>query len=114
MTAILARAIQQGQWVVVTAWQPHWIFARYQLRFLNDPKGIFGGVQGIHAVVGKGFQSTFPTAVTAFFSRFYIPDDELAAVLLDTQQMPVDVAVERYIRTHPQKIHYWLTGKIRE
>jgi glycine betaine/proline transport system substrate-binding protein len=114
MTAVLDRAYRQKKWVVVTAWQPHWIFARYHLRFLEDPKATLGGEEWIHAIARQGFQQDFPAEVTAFFSRLYLPNDELAAILLDTQSMSVDKAVERYIRKHPKRIHYWLTGEIDE
>lgn len=114
MTAVLDRAIRQRRWVVVTAWKPHWIFARYELRFLADPLGILGGEERIHAIARKGFQEDYPAEVTEFFSRMYLPDDELAAVLLDSQQRSVEEAVERYIREHPRRIEYWLSGRIDE
>jgi glycine betaine/proline transport system substrate-binding protein len=114
MTAVLDRAYRQKKWVVVTAWQPHWIFARYHLRFLEDPKGVLGGEERIHAIARQGFQQDFPSEVTAFFTRLYLPNDELAAILLDTQTVSVDKAVERYIREHPRRVNYWLTGKIAE
>jgi len=114
MTAVLDRAVRDHKWVVVTAWQPHWIFARYKLRFLKDPKGILGGVEHIHAVARKGFEADFPARVTDFFARMYLPEDELAAILLDAQSVAVEEAVDRYIRTHPARIRYWVTGKIDE
>ncbi len=114
MTAVLDRAIRQHRWVVVTAWKPHWIFARYELRFLADPLGILGGEERIHAIARRGFQEDYPSEVTGFFSRMYLPDDELAAVLLDSQRRSVDEAVERYIREHPRRIDYWLSGRIGE
>mgnify|MGYP000547397806 FL=1 len=41
MTAVLKRAIDEHQWIVVTGWTPHWMFTRFKLKFLEDPKGIF-------------------------------------------------------------------------
>ena len=114
MTAVLDRAYRQKEWAVVTAWQPHWIFARYHLRFLQDPKAILGGEERIHAIARQGFGKDFPSEVTAFFTRLYLPDDELAAILLDTQNMSIEEAVERYISKHPKRIDYWLTGNIAE
>lgn len=114
MTAVLDRAYRRKRWVVVTAWQPHWIFARYKLRFLKDPKGVLGGIERIHAIARKGFGQDFPPEVTGFFTRLYLPDDELAAILLDAQENNVNDAVNRYIKQHPQRVRYWLTGKIAE
>jgi glycine betaine/proline transport system substrate-binding protein len=38
MTAALERAIRRDDWIVVTAWSPHWMFGAYDLRYLDDPK----------------------------------------------------------------------------
>ncbi len=114
MTAVLDRAIRNRDWVVVTAWQPHWIFARYHLRFLDDPKGILGRVEHIHAVARQGFETDFPPQLTDFFSRMYLPANELSAILLEAQDAPVAQAVDHYIQTHPARIRYWLTGKLDE
>ena len=114
MTAVLDRAYRQKRWVVVTAWQPHWIFARYKLRFLDDPQHALGGDERIHAIARKGFSQDFPVEVTEFFTRLYLPADELAAILLEAQNGNVEDAVSHYISSHPQRIRYWLTGKIDE
>ncbi len=41
MTAALKKAVDEGEWVAVTGWKPHWKFARWDLKFLDDPKGDF-------------------------------------------------------------------------
>ena len=33
MTAVLKRAIDEHQWIVVTGWTPHWMFTRFKLNF---------------------------------------------------------------------------------
>ncbi|MEF8792269.1 glycine betaine ABC transporter substrate-binding protein [Thiohalorhabdus sp.] len=114
MTAVLDRAIRNGEWVVVTAWQPHWIFASYDLRFLDDPKRVLGREERVHALAREGFQADFPPAVTGFFSRLHVPREELAAILLEVQQTSVGEAVDRYIETHPRRVRYWLTGAVEE
>ncbi|TDX99978.1 glycine betaine ABC transporter substrate-binding protein [Thiohalophilus thiocyanatoxydans] len=114
MTAVLDRAYRNQEWVVVTAWQPHWIFASYELRFLQDPRQILGGRERIHAIARQGFQQDYPPALTGFFTRFYLNDAELAELLLDSQEHDVDTAVRRYIDAHPKRIRYWLSGEIDE
>lgn len=112
MTAVLDRAIRRNRWMVVTAWQPHWLFAQYDMRFLDDPKGILGGYERIHILTREGFQADYPPEVTAFLARMYLPQDEMAAILLAAQNRPIQEAVADYIREHPARIHYWLTGEI--
>ncbi len=40
MAAALKTAIDNEEWVVVTGWAPHWKFARWDLKFLDDPKQV--------------------------------------------------------------------------
>ncbi|MBS3780805.1 MAG: glycine betaine ABC transporter substrate-binding protein, partial [Desulfovermiculus sp.] len=55
MTAALSRAIKRDDWIVVTGWSPHWKFAKWDLRYLEDPKGLLGGKERIHCLARKGF-----------------------------------------------------------
>ncbi|NCD25982.1 MAG: glycine betaine ABC transporter substrate-binding protein, partial [Deltaproteobacteria bacterium] len=69
MTAALADAIKHKKWVVVTAWSPHWMFGKWDLKYLKDPKGVLGGEEQIEAIVRKGLDKDMPE-VHAFFSNF--------------------------------------------
>ncbi len=111
MTAVLDKAIRERRWVVVTSWTPHWMFARYKLRFLEDPQLVFGGVEWIHALGRKGLDRDYPD-LAGFLSRFQIPDRELSDLLLMANERSADVAVEDYLDRHPARIRYWTTGMI--
>jgi glycine betaine/proline transport system substrate-binding protein len=69
MTAALDNAIKNQEWVVVTAWSPHWMFGKWELKYLEDPKGVLGGEEQIEAIVRKGLKKDMPE-VHAFFSSF--------------------------------------------
>lgn len=51
MTAELARAEGMHKPIIVTGWKPHWIFAKYKLKFLEDPKKVFGSAEHVDSVV---------------------------------------------------------------
>jgi glycine betaine/proline transport system substrate-binding protein len=112
MTAALARAIGRNEWIVVTAWSPHWMWARWDLRYLDDPKGALGGRERIHVLVRHGFYQDFPPEVTEFLARMFLPIDELEAALLTATDESVDVAVDDYLEQHPDRIDYWVTGDV--
>jgi glycine betaine/proline transport system substrate-binding protein len=112
MTAALARAIKRKQWIVVTAWSPHWMFARWKLRYLEDPKGSLGGRERIHALVRKNFYQDFPVEVTEFLSRMFIPLDDLEAIMARANDTSYEEAVDEYIKQNPARVNYWVTGKL--
>jgi glycine betaine/proline transport system substrate-binding protein len=112
MTAALARAIERNEWIVVTAWSPHWMFARWDLRYLDDPKRVFGGRERVHVLVREGFYQDFPPEVTEFLARMYLPINEIEAALLIATEDSVDAAVDDYLQQHPDRIEYWVTGRL--
>jgi glycine betaine/proline transport system substrate-binding protein len=111
MTAVLDKAIRERRWVMVTSWTPHWMFARYKLRFLEDPQLVFGGVEWIHALGRQGLDRDH-SDLAAFLSRFQIPDRELSDLLLMANERSAAEAVEDYLDRHPARIRYWTTGVI--
>ena len=111
MTAVLDQAIRQQRWVVVTSWTPHWMFARYKLRFLQDPQRVFGGIEWIHAL-GRPQLDLEMQDVAAFLTRFYLPDQEMSDLLLQANEQTAEAAVDDYIASHPARVRYWSTGEI--
>lgn len=112
MTAALSRAIKNKKWIVVTGWSPHWMFSRWQLRYLEDPEKSLGGRERIHALVRRGFYEDFPVEVSEFLSRMYLPLDELEALMEQANKTSYEQAVKVYIEANPQRIDYWVTGKL--
>ena len=111
MAAVLAQAIEEQRWLIATSWTPHWMFARFKLRFLSDPKGSFGGTERIHAVARQGLDQRHP-ALTAFLSRFHLPESDLDGLLLQAQESSAETAVSTYLARHPNRVRYWTTGTL--
>lgn len=80
MTAALGDAIKHKQWVVVTGWTPHWMFGRWKLKYLKDPKGIYGGKEEIDTIVRKGLDKDMPK-VFAFFKHYKLTPAELQTMM---------------------------------
>ena len=112
MTAALSRAVKRKKWIVVTGWSPHWMFARWNLRYLDDPQQVLGGREHVDALVRKGFYEDFPVAVSEFLSRMFIPLPELESLMAAAGDTSYDVAVQQYIEQHPDRVNYWVTGNL--
>lgn len=80
MVTELGEAIENGEDVIVTGWQPHYKFAEYDLKFLEDPQGIFGDVENIHTMARTGVREDFPH-VTTFFENFYMDINSLGDLM---------------------------------
>ncbi|MBK1703949.1 glycine betaine ABC transporter substrate-binding protein [Halochromatium glycolicum] len=111
MTAALERAVRRDDWIVVTAWSPHWMFGAYDLRYLEDPKGVLGSFERVVALARKGFYQEDIEAAS-FISRMQIPIDDLQAAMYDAQETSYEDAVTKYIENNQDRINYWVTGEL--
>lgn len=87
------------------------MFGAYDLRYLEDPKGVLGGLERVHALARKGFYQENPKAA-GFLSRLQIPIDDLEAAMNDARESSYEEAVRRYIEANPKRIDYWVTGEL--
>ncbi|UER68000.1 glycine betaine ABC transporter substrate-binding protein [Borrelia sp. BU AG58] len=73
MLASLEVAIKKNEWIVVPLWKPHWAFAKYDVKFLDDPLMSMGGVESVHTLVRLGLKENDPDAYY-LFDNFYWDD----------------------------------------
>ena len=111
MTAALERAVRRKEWILVTGWSPHWMFGAYDLRYLDDPKGVLGRFERVHAVARLGFYQDQVEAA-GFFSRMQLPIDDLQKAMYDAREISYEGAVSRYIENNPKRVDYWVTGEL--
>ena len=111
MTEVLRKKIKNRQWVVVTGWTPHWKFARWDLKYLKDPKGVFGGSESIHTVVRKDLEKEKPD-LYRFLDHFSWQPDDIHQVMdmIQKSKKPHQSAV-KWIKQNPDKVESWLTGR---
>jgi glycine betaine/proline transport system substrate-binding protein len=110
MLAELSHAIRHQKWIVITGWLPHWSFARWNLKFLDDPENVFGGSGSIHTIVKKGLKKEMP-GVYEVLDRFFWEASEMGQLMLwiqeDDGMFPFEKAL-RWMRANPGKIEAWL------
>ncbi len=102
-------AVRDRRPVVVTGWRPHWTFARWKLRFLEDPANVYGPGEAIHAVARAGFVEAMPGAA-AFLRRFRMDDaqvDDLLLAVHDDPEQPLNVA-RAWMRKHAALVEAWI------
>ncbi|HYG85667.1 MAG TPA: glycine betaine ABC transporter substrate-binding protein [Azospirillum sp.] len=111
MTAALGRAVKRNDWIVVTGWSPHWMFAKWKLRYLEDPKGSLGGMERVHVMARKNFYQDHP-AVAEFLTRMYLPLEDLEGIMLEADDSSYEKAIDAYIANNKERVHYWVTGEM--
>lgn len=113
MTAALKRAVQNGNWIVVTGWSPHWKFARWDLRYIDDPKGVLGGDEHIDTLVRDGLFRDDPE-VFNLLTRIMMPLDHVEGGMYEGEESSYPEAAKKYVENHPGLVQYWVTGEFPE
>ncbi len=81
MTQQLRNAYENEEPIVVTAWEPHWKFNSFDLRFLDDPEGIYAEEGEIRTIVREGLEEEDPDAFR-ILDQFYWTADDMNEVML--------------------------------
>ena len=108
MIAELTRAEDKQESIAVTGWVPHWMFAKWKLRFLDDPKGIYGAAETVNSIGSKGLEKKAPE-VAAFLKKFqWASKDEIGEVMLAIQEgAKPDAAAKDWVAKHPERVAEW-------
>ncbi|HWL79787.1 MAG TPA: glycine betaine ABC transporter substrate-binding protein [Roseomonas sp.] len=106
MLTMLQRAIRSEDWIVFSGWNPHWMFTKFELRYLDDPKLGMGEEEKIIGAGRLGLREERPE-VAGFLSRLSMPLKELEQAMLKVQEENAEAAVADYIATHPERVAGW-------
>lgn len=109
MTAELGRAYAKQQSIAVTGWVPHWMFAKWKLRFLEDPKGVYGAAETVNSIGSKELATKAPD-VAEFLKKFsWQSKDEIGEVMLAIQEgAKPDAAAKDWVAKHPERVAEWV------
>jgi glycine betaine/proline transport system substrate-binding protein len=109
MAAALKDAYDRKQNIVVTAWTPHWMFARWDMKYLDDPKNVFGGEETVNTVARKDLKKDNPE-LYSILSKFKLSLDDEQKVMVWNEEKgakPAETA-QRWIKENPDKVKAWL------
>jgi len=108
MATALTRAEKAQKPIVVTGWIPHWMFAKWKLRFLEDPKKVYGDDEHVDTVVNPGLEAKAADA-TAFLKKFSWSGEEVGAVMLAIRDgAKPEQAAKDWIAKNPERVAGWL------
>jgi glycine betaine/proline transport system substrate-binding protein len=110
MMAALDDAYEREEPIVVTLWSPHWAFAEYDLKYLEDPEGVYGESDDIHWMSRKDFADVDPW-LTAVLNDWYMDDDTLGGLMAEIEQIgdPVEGA-QTWIDENRNLIDEWVAA----
>lgn len=108
MMAALDKAYQNNEWIAITGWSPHWMFAEYDLKYLDDPKGEYGESEEIHTLANKEFSTQQPK-VAAMLKNFSMSDQQIGSLeaLINGGMTPTEAA-QQWIEENQDVVDSWI------
>ena len=111
MLSEVDRAVQDGEWVAFTGWEPHWMGQKYDMCLLEDPEGAWGGPSHVETLVTADFQEDNPE-LYQFFQQMKV-DKEIQGNWIDmidnSGKEPEEIATE-WLQDNPKITDRWLEG----
>ncbi|MDR5867357.1 glycine betaine ABC transporter substrate-binding protein [Halomonas koreensis] len=109
MTAALKSAIENQEEIAVTGWTPHWMFARWDLKYLEDPQNVYGGAEQIHTIVRDGLEEDLPGAY-AILDAFEWTPEQMGQVMLMNQEEDADPYenAKQWVEENQELVQEWL------
>lgn len=110
MAAALKKAYDKEEPIIVTGWSPHWKFASYELKYLEDPKGIYGGAEDVNTIVRLGLKDDHPDAYK-LLDQFNWEPEHLETVMNMIQEgsEPADAAAQ-WVSENEELVSTWTEG----
>lgn len=112
MTAALKDCIRQDKWCVVTGWTPHWMWGVWDLKYLKDPKNVYGSPEDgqILTLVRKDLKEDMPEVYTALDNFLWTPEEMAEVMVWIKDGMEPADAGRKFFEVHPEKFTEW-TGR---
>lgn len=110
MAVQLMEAYEKEEPIIVTGWTPHWKFGKMDLKYLEDPLGIYGGDENIHTIVRLGLDQDLPDAYK-LLDQFYWTAEDMAVVMSDIEDgADPEKAAADWVNNNEAKVNEWLQG----
>ncbi len=108
MVTEIKEAIEAEEPIVSPLWNPHRIFSEVDLKYLEDPKEVYGGVEKIHHATRQGFEEDF-SEVDRWLKNWKMDDEqigELMSYVADAEE-PIEGA-KKWVEENESVINEWL------
>jgi len=111
MTSALQKAYQNEEWIVVTGWKPHWMFGRFDLKFLEqDPDKKMWEKGDIHIMGRKNLKEEKPE-LAKFLTNMKLTDSELADLMVaikNNEDKDKIAVAKEWMKNNERVVEAWI------
>lgn len=105
MVASLDKAVKRNEWIVITGWKPHYMWMNFDLKYLEDPKGVYP--TDVCAIISRrGFEEDMPE-VAAFYRKFNLNEDHLYSLMAAIDEQGEEAGAASWYEANKEMIDAW-------
>ncbi|AVQ98587.1 glycine/betaine ABC transporter [Oceanobacillus iheyensis] len=112
MLTELEDAINNEEPIVVTGWNPHYMFTKFEnLKYLEDPQGTYGEEEQIKSLARKGLEADKPNAYK-LIDQFNWTLEDMEGIMYESAENGKDIAEvsKQWVEDNPDKVAEWTEG----
>ncbi len=111
MLTSVKRAINNEEWIAFNGWKPHYMNVMFDLRYLEDPEGIWGEGERVYTVARNGYQDENPNYYK-FLEQFKVtaPIQNKWIDSYKRQEKDPEVVAEEWIANNLDVVNQWVYG----
>lgn len=112
MLTLLEQAVEKKEPIVVPLWNPHRIFSELDLKYLEDSKGIYGGIEKIHHATRLGFSEDFPE-IKQWLKNWKMDDKSIGQLMSYVSQAEENgenpiIGAKKWVEENQELVDSWL------
>ncbi|TMN22890.1 glycine betaine ABC transporter substrate-binding protein [Lentibacillus cibarius] len=108
MITAIDDAISNEEPIVSPLWSPHRVFSQYDLKFLEDPKNVYGQTEKIYHATRQGFADDFPK-VSQWMKNWKLDDKQIGELMtyVNDAEEPIEGA-RKWIKDNQDLVNEWV------
>lgn len=110
MTQALDDAISNENPIIVTGWSPHWKFAKYDMKYLEDPLNTFGSEEKIHTITRLGLREDSPEVFSVLDNFYWNPENMEEVMLRVNEGGDIEDIAETWVKENKEMVDTWTDG----
>lgn len=107
MLTQLENSINNEEPIIFSAWSPHYKFAQWDLKYLDDPKGIHGEEEQITTIGREGLNDEMPEAYT-ILERIQLNLEDVEEALYEAQEKDFETVAREWSVDNQETISEWI------
>ncbi|HEC2157926.1 ABC transporter substrate-binding protein [Staphylococcus delphini] len=114
MLKALEEKYKKQEPIIITGWQPHWLFDTFEMKMLDDPNHAYGNEKKhVDLVFNKDFKEAHPAAytiATRIAKDWDDKDEDALMKQIFVDKKNAEQVAQDYVDDHDRKVDDWISG----